>query len=107
MISTNYENENKAEFYFDKFAISKKSMLNEAEFILFLKSFLIEHNREDLLANLIQENMFNIYLEKGLEEMDKVCFCTVFNELILLIKSGENENALDVDFKFEEDDLKF
>jgi len=107
MISTNYENENKAEFYFDRFAISKKIVMNEAEFILFLKSFLVEHNREDLLENLIQENMFNIYLEKGIEEMDKECFFTVFNELVVLMKSGENENALDVDFKFEEDDLKF
>jgi hypothetical protein len=96
-----------AKKYFFHHAKEDSSSLNEHEFNNFLKSFLIENQKEEIWESLKNEKLFSVYLNKEATKMSLEDFCVAFKEILVLVKGNGEDAALDVDFNFDESDVQF
>jgi hypothetical protein len=91
--------------YFNKYTNEDSKLLSSNEFYSFLENFLEENNKKELFSSFRDENLFKTYIDKNSEQMNYEQFNSAFNDLMVLVK-GDDTN-LDVDFKFDNEDLDF
>jgi hypothetical protein len=91
--------------YFNKYTNEDSKSLSSNEFYFFLENFLEENNKKELFSSFRDENLFKTLIDKNSEQMNYEQFNSAFNDLMALVK-GDDTN-LDVDFKFENEDLDF
>ena len=91
--------------YFSQYAKEDSKFLSSNEFYSFLENFLEENNKKELFCSFKEENLYKTYIDKNSEKMSDEQFYSAFNDLMVLVK-GDDTN-LDVDFKFDNEDLDF